>query len=234
MKILAIESAGTVASIALIEEGVIVCDYTVNGKYTHSKTIMPMIESMEKITDTDLSTIDAVAVSGGPGSYTGLRIGSATAKGLAHVWNVPIISVSTIESMANNFEQTERIICPMLDARRQHAFCGAYKYEGNQLVNVVPIDLRSVEEFSKELIALKGQCVFLGDGYLSHKKLVETYMPEGMWEVARADLMLPRASILAKVAADKFAKGSVETYMDHQPDYYRVSQAERELKKNDH
>ena len=231
MKILGIESAGTVASVALVEDGQILCDYTVNGKYTHSKTLMPMLSSMEEVLNMDFSDVDAVAVSGGPGSYTGLRIGSATAKGLAQVWQVPIISVSTIESMANNFGVSDKIICPMLDARRQHAFCGAYRYEDGALVNIVPIDLRSVEEFAALLRDLDGTYVFLGDGLKSHRKLVEGFMEGCTWEEAALEQALPRASVLAKVAAEKFAKGETETYLDHQPNYYRPSQAERELGK---
>ncbi len=230
MKILGIESASTVASVALIEDGTVLCDFTLNGKYTHSKTIMPMLEAVKTIGDIDFSEVDAVAVSGGPGSYTGLRIGASTAKGLAQVWEVPIVSVSTIESLANNVSETDKIICPMLDARRKHAFCGAYRYEEGQLVNLVPIDLRSVEEFASLLLTYEGNYIILGDGLKSHRKLVEEFMPEERWEEARAIDGLPKASTLALVAEQKFLRGESESYMEHQPDYYRPSQAERELK----
>lgn len=229
MKILGIESAGTVASVALVEDGVVLCDFTINGKYTHSKTIMPMLEAVKKIGVVDLSEVDGVAVSGGPGSYTGLRIGASTAKALAQVWEVPIVSVSTIESLANNIGETDKIICPMLDARRKHAFCGAYRYVEGQLVNLIPIDLRSVEEFAALLKGYEGTYVILGDGLKSHRKLVEEFMPEGRWEEARAIDGLAKASTLALVGEKKLINGDFESYMEHQPNYYRPSQAEREL-----
>ena len=229
MKILGIESAGKVASVALVEDGHVLCDFTINGKFTHSKTIMPMLASMRDIMDVDLATVDAIAVSAGPGSYTGLRIGSATAKALAHVWEVPIVGVSTIESLAYNVNGEGVLICPMLDARRQHAFCGAYRYEGEALVNLIPIDLRSVEDFAAALGVYDMKAVFLGDGLDSHRKLVEKYMEGREWAEARAVDSLPKASTLALVAERKFKEGHEETYMSHQPDYYRPSQAEREM-----
>lgn len=229
MKILGIESAGKVASVALVENGVVLCDFTINGKYTHSKTIMPMLEAIRDIMDIDLSTVDALAVSSGPGSYTGLRIGSATAKALAQVWQVPIIGVSTLESMANNIGETDQLICPMLDARRQHAFCAAYKYEDGKLINVLPIDLRSVESFIDEIKDMEKQMLFFGDGWLNHQRLVEQFAPSDKIIEARANDALPKASTLALVAEKKFEEGLTESYLEHQPNYYRPSQAEREL-----
>lgn len=229
MKILGIESAGTVASVAIVEDGVVLCDFTINGKYTHSKTIMPMLEAIRSIIEVDLSTIDAIAVSAGPGSYTGLRIGASTAKGLAHVWQVPIVGVSTIESLANNISETDKIICPMLDARRQHAFCGAYRYEAGVLKNILPIDLRSVEEFAALLKPFDQELMILGDGLNNHRQLVEAYMPKDRWIEARAEEGLPKASTLALVGHEKIKRGETETYMEHQPDYFRPTQAEREL-----
>lgn len=229
MKILGIESAGKVASVAIVEDGVVLCDFTMNGHMTHSKTIMPMLEAIRTIMDIDFSTIDAVAVSAGPGSYTGLRIGASTAKGLAHVWQVPIVGVSTIESLAYNISETDKIICPMLDARRKHAFCGAYRYESGVLKNVLPIDLRSVEAFAVLLKAFDQELIILGDGLNNHRKLVEDFMPKGRWVEARAVDGLPKASTLALVGQEKIKRGETDTYMAHQPDYYRPSQAEREL-----
>lgn len=229
MKVLGIESAGTVASVALIENGVVLCEFTMNGKYTHSKTIMPMLEAVKTIGQIDLSQVDAVAVSSGPGSYTGLRIGASTAKALAQVWQVPIVGVSTIESLAHNIGITDQIICPMLDARRKHAFCGAYRYEDGHLVTLIEIDLRSVEEFAELLKNYKASYLVLGDGLKSHRKLVEAFMVEGSWEEARAIDSLPKASTLALIGEQKLLRGETESYMEHQPNYFRPSQAEREL-----
>lgn len=228
MKILAIESAATVAAVALVEENKVVCDYTMNDKKTHSQTIMPMIDAMKKQLNLDLKTLDAIAVSSGPGSYTGLRIGSATAKGLAHVLDIPIVGVSTIESMAHNIDVTDAIICPMLDARRQHVFAGAYHYVDGKLENMEEIEQWSVVDLVKKLDGYNRKVVFLGDGYTAHEILIRDNMDETMVRVARPSEFLPRAVNTGLIAIDRLKAGKTEDYMTHQPNYYRLSQAERE------
>ncbi len=114
MKILAIDSSGLVASAALIADGVLVAEYTVDYKKTHSQTLLPMVDEILRMTEQDLEGIDAVAVSGGPGSFTGLRIGAATAKGLGLALEKPVIGVPTVDALAYNLYGTERLICPMM------------------------------------------------------------------------------------------------------------------------
>lgn len=228
MKVLAIESASTVASIALVEDDKVICEYTINDKKTHSQTIMPMIEAMKRQLNLDLKTLDGIAVSAGPGSYTGLRIGSATAKGLAHVLNIPIIGVSTIESLAYNIQGTEAIICPMLDARRQHVFAGAYNYVDGVIANLIPIDQYSVEALVGELKAMDRQVIFLGDGYSAHFKLIEGLIAKERIQVARPSDFIQRATNMGLIGIKRLEKGEGEDYLTHQPQYYRVTQAERE------
>lgn len=228
MKVLAIESAATVASVALVEDDKVICDYTINDKKTHSQTIMPMIEAMKKQLNLDLSSLDGIAVSGGPGSYTGLRIGSATAKGLAHVLDIPVVGVSTIESMAYNIEETDALICPMLDARRQHVFSGVYEYRDGCISNVIPIDQHSVVSLVEKLAEDGRRVIFLGDGYTAHSALIEEGLAGDRIEVARPTEFLQRAVNLGHIAIQRLREGKGEDYMTHQPDYYRLSQAERE------
>lgn len=228
MKILAIESSATVASIAIIENKKIICEYMINDKKTHSQTIMPMLESIKKQIQLDLGTLEAIAVSSGPGSYTGLRIGSSTAKGLAHVLNIPVVGISTIESMAYNIGHTEYIICPMLDARRQHVFSGAYVYEGDRLKNIIPINQIGVVELINILKRYNAKIIFLGDGYEAHTDLIHEELDGEYIIEARAIDFLPRATNLGFLAIKKLEKGEGEDYMTHQPNYYRLSQAERE------
>ena len=102
MKILGIESSGLVASVAVTEDGIVIGEYTTNFKKTHSQTLLPMLDALKKMIDLDMESIDAIAVSGGPGSFTGLRIGSATAKGLGFALDKPLISVPTVEALAYN------------------------------------------------------------------------------------------------------------------------------------
>lgn len=228
MKVLAIESAATVAAVAVVEDDKVICDYTMNDKKNHSQTIMPMIEAVKNQLNLDMKTLDAIAVSSGPGSYTGLRIGSATAKGLAHVLDVPIVGISTIESMAHNIEETEHIICPMLDARRQHVFAGAYHYIDGRIENLIEIDQWSVVELVSKLSAFNRGVVFLGDGMTAHKALIEENLDTRFIHIARPTEFLPRAVNTAFLAIKRLNEGNTEDYMTHQPNYYRLSQAERE------
>jgi len=228
VKILAIESSAMVAGVAIIEDTRIIGEYILNNKKNHAQTIMPMLESLKQQLGLDLSTLDAIAVSNGPGSYTGLRIGSATAKGLAHVLGIPVIGISTIESMAHNIQVTDQIICPMLDARRQHVFSGAYVYEGDRLRPIIAIDQMPVLDLLEGLKPYNKTILFLGDGFEAHESIIRNTLSEDKIVVARAIEFLPRASTLGFLAIEKYKKGEWEDYLTHQPNYYRVSQAERE------
>ena len=122
MKILALDSSGIVASVAIVEDNTLLAEYTVNYKKTHSQTLLPMLDEVAKMTELDLSTIDAIAVAAGPGSFTGLRIGSATAKGLALALKKPLVAVPTVEALAYNLYDTNGLICPIMDARRNQVY----------------------------------------------------------------------------------------------------------------
>ncbi len=132
MKILAIDSSGMPASVAVCEDGILLAEYTVNFKRTHSQTLLPMLDEVRKMTELDLDSVDAVAVAGGPGSFTGLRIGSATAKGIGLATGKKLIHVPTLEAMACNYYGSDRLIAPMMDARRNQVFAGIYSFELNE------------------------------------------------------------------------------------------------------
>ena len=119
MKLLALDSSGLVASVAILDGETLVAEYTLNYKKTHSQTLLPMLDEIVKMTQTELSEVDAIAVAAGPGSFTGLRIGSATAKGLGLALNKPIISVPTLDGVACIFYFTLVLICPMTMASRK-------------------------------------------------------------------------------------------------------------------
>ena len=118
MRILALDSSGLVASVAVVEkieeEEQVIAEYTVNYKKTHSQTLLPMLDTVSDMIELDLKTIDAIAVAGGPGSFTGLRIGSATAKGLGLAMNKPLIHIPTLEGLAYNLCGTDAIVCPIM------------------------------------------------------------------------------------------------------------------------
>ena len=127
MNILGIESSSLVASVAVATEDVVIGEYTVNLKKTHSQTLLPMIDAMMTLLEMDIKEIDAIAVSGGPGSFTGLRIGSATAKGLGLALKKPLIHVPTVDAMAYGLYRAKALICPLMDARRNQVYTGLYR-----------------------------------------------------------------------------------------------------------
>lgn len=227
MKILALDSSGLVASVAVMEDDTLLAEYTMNYKKTHSQTLLPMLDDMSQMIELDLNTVDAIAVAGGPGSFTGLRIGSATAKGLALALKKPIISVPTVDGLAYNLCGTDKIVCPLMDARRNQVYTGIYEFSGNELKVVeaqMAVDLGVIAE---KLNALGREVIFLGDGCPVYaEKLNELIkVPYGY---APAHLSRQRAGALAALAMRYAAEGRMETAVEHQPDYLRLSQAERE------
>ena len=137
MRILALDSSGLVASVAVVEDGAVddqvIAEYTVNYKKTHSQTLLPMLDEIVKMTELDLHTVDAIAVAGGPGSFTGLRIGSATAKGLGLALEKPLIHIPTLEGLACNLCGIADVVCPIMDARRGQVYAGIYEFDGQKL-----------------------------------------------------------------------------------------------------
>ena len=129
MKILGLDSSGIVASVAIVEEDNLIAEYTVNYKKTHSQTLLPMLDELAKMTELDMDTIDAIAVAAGPGSYTGLRIGSATAKGLGLALKKPLVEIPTVDALAYNLYDAKALICPIMDARRSQVYTGIYRFE---------------------------------------------------------------------------------------------------------
>ena len=131
MLLAAIESSGLVASVAFMTEDKLIGEYTTNFKKTHSQTLLPMFVEVVRMTGIRLEDLDAIVVSGGPGSFTGLRIGAATAKGLGLALDKPLISVPTVDALAYNLYGTQQVICPIMDARRQQVYTGLYTFEGD-------------------------------------------------------------------------------------------------------
>ena len=226
MRILGIESSSLVASVAIVEDGVTMAEYTANFKKTHSQTLLPMIDAMVSLLDVDLSTIDAIAVSGGPGSFTGLRIGSATAKGLGLALNKPLIHVPTLDGTAYNMFGASGLICPIMDARRNQVYTGIYRFEKEFQV-VMEQDALDLNDLIDKLNAMGERVIFLGDGVPVHEKLIAEKLTVP-YDIAPAHVNRQRAASVAALGAVYFAEGKTETAEEHGPDYLRKSQAERE------
>lgn len=289
MKVLAIDSSGLTATVALVDESQTIAEYTVNYQKTHSQTLLPMIDEIVKMTETDLRMIDAIAVAGGPGSFTGLRIGSATAKGLGLALGKPLVSVPTVDALAYNVYGCRDIICPVMDARRNQVYTGIYTFvdsrrpsgQGMQdatrpsgreapeaerpletqaagRVGKVPVKLPfgwsaapvrnpragglfepafqvlkmqmaiSVEDLIRRLNNYNRPVVFLGDGVPVHGETFAAGL-KVPYSFAPVYLNRQRAASVGALAIQYHKMGKYETAAEHQPDYLRVSQAEREL-----
>ena len=238
MKLLAMDSSGLVATAAIIEDDVMRAEYTMNYKKTHSQTLLPMIDEIVKMTETDLNEIDAIAVAGGPGSFTGLRIGAATAKGLGLALDKPIISVPTVVGLAYNYQTCNQLICPIMDARRNQVYTGIYSFDGMHLITYKEQCAISIEELLEELkrkaaaLETTKTIIFLGDGVPVHRAWLDEHL-ELPHIFAPAHLNGQRAGALGLCAMEMAWEGKMESPAEHCPDYLRLSQAERERAERD-
>ena len=222
MLILAFESSAKAASVALVKDGALISQYSQCSALTHSRTLLPMAEDMLKNAEIKLSDVDVIAVAHGPGSFTGIRIGVSTVKGLAWAAEKKCVGVSTLEAMAWHGLAHGGYICPVMDARRAQVYNAVFKIENGRPVRVTDDRPISLEDLASELKAL-GESVFLvGDGaavtaaYLSSQNIPFTAAPENLiWQDAWG---------VAMAAQDKPAVSADELL----PVYLRLSQAERE------
>lgn len=239
MRVLAIDSSGLTATVAVVEDTQTIAEYTVNYKKTHSQTLLPMIAEMAKMIELDLDSIDAIAVAGGPGSFTGLRIGSATAKGLGLALDKPLIHVPTVDALAYNVYGCGDIICPIMDARRSQVYTGLYTFshkagekEGTNRVEPVFQVMKMqmaipVEDLIRRLNNYARPVVFLGDGVPVYQEA----LAEGLkvpYSFAPSYMNRQRAAVVGALGIKYFKAGRFETAAEHKPEYLRVSQAERE------
>lgn len=238
MRILALESSGLVASVAVVDgaldgkDAQTIAEYTVNYKKTHSQTLLPMLDEVVKMTELSLESIDAIAVAAGPGSFTGLRIGSATAKGLGLALDKPLIPVPTLEGLAYNLCGTDGIICPIMDARRGQVYTGIYRFEDGIHLTVLEDQMAvCIEELGEKLKEYGEQVTFLGDGVPVFKEALEERLMKGCRiSFAPANMNRQRAASVGALALLYYQQGKTETAAEHKPDYLRMSQAERERK----
>jgi len=241
--ILGIDSSGITASVALIDEikDIAVAEYTVNTGKTHSETLLPMIDEIMRLTGTVKSEIGAVAVAAGPGSFTGLRIGGAAAKGIASALNIPVIAVPTVDGLAYNCYGYDGLVCPIMDARRNQTYTGIYEFVktgagtgdpgiGNtryELGTILPQCAIGIEELIEKLMDAGRKVMFVGDGMPVFEKVIEerltvehSYAPAGMNRQS--------AVSVGRLGSIYMARGEVLSAADFSPEYLRQSQAERE------
>jgi len=223
LKILAIDTSSTVASVAILDEDKIAAEYSINYKMTHSVTLMQMLENIIKISGIELSEIDAFAIDAGPGSFTGLKIGSATIKALAYACNKPVISVETTLSLAYNIYMKEGLVCPVMDARRDRVYSGIYEYDNYKLKCLLEQDAYELLYLIDKINLSNKNVVFVGDGVDVYKELIIKNCKNAVF--AYPHLLLQRASSVAFAAKMKYEDGKYDTAFNHKPIYLRESSA---------
>lgn len=247
MKLFAIEASGPVAGCAVLEDDKLIAEFSVQNQKTHSQSLMPMMEQMKRIMPFPLSEIDAVVTTAGPGSFTGLRIGAATAKGMGFALGVPVIPVPTVDALACNLPGTDALICPIMDARRQQVYTGIYCFEKQPadpaskeeqiLLRVLrPQCVRSIQETAQELNEMYNTAggrsvVFLGDGVPVYRQVLAQLM-QVPYRFAPAGADRQRAASAAVRAMQLYREQGSACMVsadEFRPEYLRLSQAEREL-----
>ena len=226
MKLLALDSSGLVASVAIVSDYALLAEYTVNYKKTHSQTIVPMLDEISDMIDLNLEEVDGIAVASGPGSFTGLRIGSATAKGLGMALNKPIIPVPTLDSLAYNAFATDKVICPMMDARRNQVYTGLYEFDKQKLKILFEQKALPVEEIIAEVNRMGREVILIGDGATSYENIISKTV-EVPYEFAPIHASRQRAGAVGVLGLQYFREGRQKSAKEFEPMYLRLSQAER-------
>lgn len=228
MKILAVDTSSNVASVAIVEDEKLICECILNNKLTHSQTLMPMIDEVFKKSEIKPDDIDLFAVSYGPGSFTGLRIGVTTVKGLAHATKKPVCGINTLEALAYNLPFCPYIISPIMDARREQVYNSFYRWENGVLKEIVSPRAISLDECMKELLEYNENVVFLGDGVPVFRNKITEFLGDKA-SFAPQLACTQRASCVAEAAKNK----ETINYDKLAPVYLRKSQAEREAEERE-
>ena len=220
--ILAIDSTATVSSVAVRRGGETLGEYHLNCGSTHSVTLLPMAEHLLSQCSLSLDDVDIFAVSQGPGSFTGVRIGAALVKGLAFKEEKPCVGVSALEALAYNLCGTVGIICPCMNARRGQVYTAIFHGDGKGIERLTEDSALSVEELSALLAEYSEKVYFCGDGYFLTEHLTDTVTPEV--------LRLQNAASVAAVAEKIYDEAEDKSFSPDSlvPTYLRKPQAERE------
>lgn len=230
MRILALDTSSNTAAAAVMEDDVIIGEYVLNHKKTHSQKIMVMIERLLDDLELKVSDIDYFAASVGPGSFTGLRIGVETVKALAHAVQKPVISVGTLEALAYNVPATDYIIVSIMDARRGNVYAASYMWDDG-LKELGSSEAMTIDECIESCRNFL-ETVFVGDGVIVYRD----YIAEKLGDKAvflPGNCICASASSVAAAAAVKIKNGEIQSYLDMKPYYIKKSQAERELEERE-
>ena len=227
MLILGIDTCSMSSSAAVLDEEKMLAQFSINHKKTHSERIMPQIENMLNAADIKIDDIDAFAVSVGPGSFTGVRIGVATAKGFAQSLNKPCIKVSALHGLCENVSFFSGLICPILDARRNQVYNAIFESKNGQIKRLCADRALSVSALMAELKESNKDIMFVGDGVPVFRETLTKELEEKAF-FAPLPLMFNQAASVAAVGIDEYKNGNFTDYSELVPEYIRLSQAEQE------
>ena len=221
MRLLVIDTSGPVCGVAVMEDEKVLCEYTVQNRNTHSANLMPMTEAALASAGLEVRDLDAVAAVTGPGSFTGVRIGVATAKGLAHGAGIPCIAVDALESLSLSAGGFDGVICPIQDARAGQVYGAAFR-EGERLLPDEPLKL---EEYLEKILPLGGKFLFLGDWMPVHREKIREILG-GRAVFAQAHLNYLRPSAAGLLAL----RETPTDYLNLQATYLRPPNAQKNRK----
>lgn len=226
MKVLSLDSSTQCATCAILEDDKLLGEISFNYKKQHSVVLMPMVQNLLKNSGCDIDDIDGFVVSKGPGSFTGLRIGMAVVKGLSQGSNKPFVSVSTLDSLANNMAFSDGLICPIMDALRSNVYTAVYKFSNNQLERLTEYMAISIDELISLLKEHDDMVTFIGDGVPIFKEKLSAELSSVRY--APAHLNIASSASLARIGIDLLKNGANDDIYTSSPIYLRKSQAERE------
>lgn len=224
MSILAIDTATQVSSVAVLKEGRLLAELTMQGKLTHSETLLPHIEQVLKMAAVAKEELTGIAVSNGPGSFTGLRIGLAAAKAMSYVLGIPLVGVSTLQALAYQLPAPGvRVMC-LLDAQKGNAYVESYRWENNSLQVVDSVQVAKITDIVAACANMNEQVILLGDA-VQKKVAGKLELPANV-SVAPPHIVMPRAACVAMLGQAKLLAGETDNVMDLEPVYIRRSEAE--------
>lgn len=232
MKILSVDSSTESATCAVLDDDKLLGEITFNYKKQHSVILMNIIDFLLNNLNITIKDIDGFVISKGPGSFTGLRIGAATIKGLSQGSNKPFVAVSSLDALANNMAFTEGIICPILDALRNNVYTALYKHKNGELQRITDISIQSIDELIETLSKYDCNITFIGDALTKLENIIKSNLPNANF--APPSLNVAKASSLGELGLNLFKSGYVDNIYTFSPIYIRKSQAEREYEKKEH
>lgn len=227
MIILAVDTSTNVASCAIMDDEKLLGEFLVNDSVTHSQKLLPLISQALDACKLKVSDIDIFAAASGPGSFTGLRIGVATINGLAQSVEKPVVAVSSLKALAESVRYSEKLIVPLIDARRDRVFASVYRSTNGELEAVMKPDVVELDELMNILEKEEKAALFTGEGIDAYREKIESRLKDKAHFTDKA-ISISRASQVAELAFRDAQMGNTLSYFEMVPDYLRESQAQRE------